>query len=139
MLAVQQYMMKLAAEKHDSYFRDVVGRLGVGGIRKKELKAIEGQIRDIKPKTEEEKKIERLAGREWTKGQYTRGAGIGAGIGTAGHVIGSGIEGLGKGKFLANMAPRKVLRTAAIASLYGAALPAARRIADVEAAKRGEF
>lgn len=141
---IQRCMLKVAAEKSlwertKKKVKRFVGGIGSGRVKKTELRKIEGQLKQMRPKTEKEKKIERLTGRRWTPGQYARGAAIGAGVGTVGHVIGSAIEGAGKGKFKSLVAPRRIARTAAIASLYGAALPAARRIADVEAAKRGKF
>ena len=142
-MTVQEYLMVKLAEKERKTrwekFSKRVKDFVKPPTRRKETKLIEGQLEQVKPKTKREKRIERLTGRKWTPGQYIRGGAIGAGIGTAGHVVVAAIEGAGKGKMRELMAPRKVARTAAIATMYGAALPAARRIADVEAAKRGKF
>lgn len=132
-------LIKLAEKSTWEKFKKKVKTIGQAPTQKKQEKVIKGQLKKVEAKSERERQIERLTGRKWTPGQYARGAGIGAAVGTAGHVIGSLIEGMGKGRVAELMAPRRVARTAAIASLYGAALPAARRIADVEAAKRGKF
>lgn len=141
---IQHYMLKLSAEESlwdrtEKKVKRFVGGLGAGRVKRTELRRIEGQLKQMRPKTKKEKKIELLTGRKWTPGQYARGAAVGSGVGVVGHVVGSAIEGAGKGSFRKLMAPRKVARTAAIASLYGAAIPAVRRLADIEAAKRGEF
>lgn len=136
----QEYLLIKVAEKTRwEKFKKKVKSIGKAPTRKREAKVIKGQLRKVKAKSKRERQIERLTGRRWTGGQYARGAGIGAAVGTVGHVVGSAIEGAGKGRFGELMAPRRVGRTAAIASMYGAALPAARRLADVEAAKRGKF
>ena len=141
MNSIKIYMIKRAAEKSlwEQAKKKVKRTIGVGSIKKKELSTIKKELKAVKAKSEKEKAVEKLTGRKWTRGQYGRGAAIGAGVGTVGHIIGSAIEGAGTGRFKELVRPRRVARTAAIASLYGAALPAARRVADVEAAKRGAF
>ena len=111
--------------------RSILG-LGTGKVTRGELRTIKKQIRETRPRTEEEKRVDQLAGRKWTRGQYVRSAGIGAGMGTLAGIIGPKIEG-------AKIKPRGVGRAAAIGALYGAAIPAARRLADIEAAKAGVF
>lgn len=136
----QDYLLIKIAEKSGwEKFKKKVRSIVKPPTRKKEEKVLKGQLKKVKPKTKREQQIERLTGRRWTAGQYARGAGIGAAVGTVGHVLGAAVEGAGKGKFKELITPRRIGRTAAIASLYGAALPAARRIADVEAAKRGAY
>lgn len=108
--------------------------IGSGDIERQELRKIKQQIRAGKPKTEEEKRIEQLAGRGWTKGKFLRAGAIGAGMSTAGTAIGSMIEG---GK--AARSPRALARGAVIGAMMGAAVPAATRLADIEAAKRGLY
>ncbi|MHA2333767.1 MAG: hypothetical protein ACXAEU_17205 [Candidatus Hodarchaeales archaeon] len=120
--------------------------LGIEGISKKELKTISKQIKATKAKTEKEKKIEQLAGKKYTKGRLARGAGIGAAMNVGAHVLGTAIEGR-KGKGLKRFAPsaakmfdpRALIRSGAIGSIYGSALPAVTRLADIEAAKRGVY
>lgn len=122
MTSKEYFMIKLASEKTYSE-------------RRRELKILKKQIKKIKPQTEREKRIERLAGKKWTTGQYVRGAGIGATVGTLGHVLGSAIE----GKKALPITGRGTARAAAVGALFGAALPAATRLANIEAAKRGKF
>jgi hypothetical protein len=120
-------MIKVAAEKT---YRE----------KRKELRVLKRQVKKITPKTEREKKIERLAGKKWTPGQYLRGAGIGGAVGALGHVAGTAIEGTAPKSFRSvALSPRALTRSAAIGALYGAALPAATRLANIEAAKRGKF
>lgn len=133
---------KLAKEEDKSSRLRRLGRkiksrlsgLGAGDIEQRELRKIKQQIRASKPETEEEKRIEQLAGRGWTKGKFLRAGVIGAGMGTAGAAVGSLIEG---GK--AARSPRALARGAVIGSLMAAATPAATRLADIEAAKRGKY
>ena len=149
MTDVQRYMMKLAEER--SRLETVKERLGVAaertkkfvkslgtrGIKRKELRTIRGQIRDTKPETAKEKAVERLAGKKYTPGQYARRAGVGAVIGSGAQAVGSLIEG-GRAR-KAGFKPRALGRAAAIGALFGSAIPAASRLADIEAAKRGAF
>jgi hypothetical protein len=112
--------------------REIVG-LGSGHISRKQLKTIKSQLEKKKPKTEEEKRIGQLAGPKWTKGQYYRGALIGAGLTTGGQLIRAGIQ---KQKVLD---PRALIAAGTVGAIYGSALPAARRLADIEAAKAGVY
>jgi len=138
-------MQKLAAEET---FRDRAERklrrmakktkrkvleLGSGRISRRELRTIKKQIRQQKPKTEEEKRIEQLAGPAWTKGRYVRGALIGAGMGMATHPVSAAIQ---RQKI---RDPRAVLAAGAVGAMFGSALPAAKRLADIEAAKAGVY
>jgi hypothetical protein len=135
----EYFMLKLAEKTIWEKIKKRISGVKKPAAKKRENRLIKKQLKEMKPKTRREKQIERLTGRKWSPGQYGRGAAIGAGVGTAGHVVGSLIEGAGKGTVKELLTPRKVARTAAIASLYGAAIPALRRAADVEAAKRGKF
>lgn len=125
----------------------LVKRLGEGRVTKRELGRIKKQIRKIKPKTEKEKKVEQIAGRKWTKGQYKRYAAIGAGAGMATRITSRAIEGAGpwfkrvkgRGALKPVFSPRGMAAAAAIGGIYGAAMPAAKRLIDIEAAKKGKF
>lgn len=107
--------------------------IGSGRISRKELKTIKKQLKKQKPKTEEEKRIEQLAGPSWTKGRYTRGALIGATLNTA-------ATGLSR-KIMKQRAftPRSAISSSAVGAIYGSALPAVSRLADIEAAKAGVY
>lgn len=108
--------------------------IGARSIERQELSKIKQQIRASKPKTEEEKRIEQLAGKGWTRGKFMRAGVIGAGMGTASTAIGSLIEGGRRAR-----SPRALARGAVIGAMLGAATPAATRLADIEAAKRGRY
>lgn len=147
MTNVQRYMMKLAEESLLERAKERAGaaagrvgkfvrRLGTKGIRRKELRKIKGQIRESRPQTEKEKAVQRLAGKKYTAGQYLRRAGVGALVGTGAQVAGTLIEGSGKS---GGLKPRALGRAAAVGALFGSAIPAASRLADIEAAKRGAF
>ena len=127
----EEIRRKLRAAKRRTK-RFVLG-LGSGSVSKGELRQIKKQIKQTKPKTEEEKRIEQLAGKKWTRGKYYRGAVIGAGMGTGGQMLRAAIQ---KQKVLD---PRSLTAAAAIGAIYGSALPAARRLADIEAAKAGAY
>lgn len=109
--------------------------------KRKELRVIKGELKEIAPATKREKYIEELAGRKMTPGQYARYAGIGATVGGLQHVLGSAIEGAQPGKTFRQVAfkPRSLARGATIGAIYSTAIPAAARLADIEAAKRGKF
>lgn len=140
MTNVQMYMVKLAEESRWERAKGHVGKfvegIGVGGIKRKELRKIRGELREAKPQTAKEKAIERLAGREYTPGQYARRAGVGALVGTGAQAAGTLIEGSRKA---GGLRPRALGRAAAVGALFGSAIPAASRLADIEAAKRGKF
>ena len=134
---------KLAAEQKEKpgpltrlgrKIKSELSGVGSRSIERQELRKIKQQIRASKPKTEEEKRIEQLAGKGWTRGKFMRAGAIGAGMGTASTAIGSLIEG---GK--AARSPRALARGAVIGAMMGAAVPAATRLADIEAAKRGRY
>lgn len=146
-------ILEKLAEAQKSEFRQRVRKikrfirgLGSGRVTGKQLKVIKKQVKQVQAKSDKDRQIERLSGRKWTKNQYIRGAGIGAGVGAAAHILGTAIGGAGPAvggvkpslvKAMAN--PRSLVRGAAITALYGSALPAARRLADIEAAKRGKY
>jgi hypothetical protein len=115
-------MRKLAAEESP-------------GLSKKQLQTIKEEIKSIKPQTEEEKKITELVGKHQTRGQILRGTLIGTTAGIGVGALGNLIEGGGK----KIMTPRGALRSAVMGVTFGAAMPAIRRIADIEVAKRGQF
>lgn len=109
--------------------------IGTSGIRRRELRAIKKQIKAGKPTSEKEKAVERLAGKGWTKGKFLRGAAIGGSIGALGQAVGSVVEGTTK----KGLRPRSLARGAVVGAMMGAASPAAARLADIEAAKRGVY
>ena len=137
MTNVQLYMMKLAEESRWDKTKKFFGNLGESGIKRRELRKIKSELRESKPQTEREKAVDRLAGRQYTAGQYARRAGVGALVGSGAQVAGSLIEG-GKAR-RAGIRPRALGRAAAVGALFGSAIPAASRLADIEAAKRGAF
>jgi len=115
-------------------------RIGETDLTKRQLQRLQQELREVKPKSTEERRVESLAGRKMTSGQLVRRSAIGAGVGALTHVVGTGIEGAPKGKFLRTaLRPRSLARSGSIGALYGAAIPVAVRLADIEAAKSGKF
>lgn len=105
-------------------------------MTKEELKTIKQEIRTIQPKTEAEKKIIELVGKPQTRGQLVRNAIIGAGSGISAGVIGNMIEGKSRRELIT---PRGAARSAVMGVTFGAAIPAIKRLIDIEAAKRGKY
>ncbi len=139
MTNIQRYMMKLAEEPSVwEKTKKFVGGLGEGGIRYREYRTIKGQLKKTKPKTKKERAVEQLAGKEYTPGQYARRAGIGAIVGAGAQGLGTVIEGK-SARAAGGLKPRALGRAAAVGALFGSAIPAASRLADIEAAKRGAF
>lgn len=118
-------------------------------LTKGELRTLKQEIKEIKPKTEEERRISELIGRPPTKGQYMRSAAIGAGGGLTAHVLGRAIQGGGMSPWVgtkadllsgkATLSPRQLARAVTMGVVFGAAVPAFKRLMDIEAAKRGKF
>lgn len=131
-------------------------------VSKQELGNVKKTLKQLAPKTEKEKTLEELSGRPFTKGQYKRYAALAgtAGIAThfGGRAIGGGttpwihgtspagvlessgkriLRGLKSGETM--ISPRQLARAAVIGGIYGAMIPAWRRIADTQAAKKGKF
>lgn len=105
-------------------------------VSKKELNVIQKEIVKIKPKTEGEKKIVELVGKPQTKGQMIRNAIIGVGSGIGAATVGNLID-REAGKPI--MTGRKALRAGVMGITFGAAMPAVKRLIDIEAAKRGKY
>lgn len=143
--------------------RSLVGSVKPKHTSREELKNIKRTVAAIKPKTEKEKKLTELTGKPYTKGQYKRYASIAGGAGLATHFAGRAIgggkvpwllaelknpavresiserifRGMVKGETM--VSPRQLARAAVIGGIYGAFIPAARRVADISAAKRGKY
>lgn len=92
-----------------------------------------------KTRSARDRQVERLAGKQYTGGQVFRGGLIGAGVGTAGQVLGDAIEGGKKGLVRGVKNPRRLLSSAARGSLVGSIIPTLKRRADVAAAEGGWF
>jgi len=131
-------MLKLAEEQ---------GLLGsirqLGRVDRSDLKMLKHEVGKVAPATQAEEKAYELAGRPWTKGQYVRAGLQALGAGATAHGVGTLIEGgdkeLGKTVWSELKKPRKLARSMVMGAIFAAGLPAARRIMDIEAAKRGKF
>lgn len=138
-------------------------------VTKSELKTIKREIEQNKPKSEAEKKLNELVGRSPTKGQLLRAAAVASGGGVATQVLGRVISGPGshmgkpmypwigeKGKWVAEagkkrwlpsdmrtgkavLSPRQLARSIALSAVLTAAVPVAKRMWDIKAAKKGKF
>ena len=77
-----------------------------------------------------------MAGKAYTPGQTARYAGLGAAAGVGLRAINAAID-----PVLRRTAfkPRGLASAAVTGAIYGGALPVARRIMDIDAAKRGKF
>jgi len=152
MFYVDVLMDKLAAAKQEGNRFErgaassarVVGKvkrfftgLGSGHVSRKEMGVLQKQIKSTEPKSKKQQLLERLSGRAWTSKQYIRNAGIGAGAQIIGSAIGNVIE--KKPVFAPKNAIRTLARQAVLGSIYASAIPAGRRLADIEAAKRGKY
>lgn len=114
-----------------------------------EKRNIKKAIKAIKPKTKEEKIKERLVGRPLTVGKYLRNAAIGSIGGIGAGSLGGLIQGDVRvrpwkvpnpvEKRRALLHPRRLAAGATVGAVYGAMIPAAQRLADIEAAKRGMY
>jgi hypothetical protein len=90
-----------------------------------------------------------MAGKPFTPGQYGRYTAAGALSGLAGHFLGGAIEGehfklwkpdtLKPNSERALLHPRKLSRAAVMGAIFGAAVPAARKLWDIHAAQQGYF
>lgn len=115
-------------------------------IGKKEAKNIDEALAKKKPKSDTEKKVEKLVGAKPTTGQLTRWGVLGAGAGIGTHIMGAGIEG-GK-KWLpsgglkgalkpstAVLGPRNLARAGAVGATFAAGVPVARKLWDIQTAR----
>lgn len=83
-----------------------------------------------------EQAVEEMAGKAHTPGQSLRYAGLGAGAGLGLRALSAAID---PGLRGAAFKPRSMANAAITGAIYGGALPVARRLLDIEAAKRGAF
>jgi hypothetical protein len=114
-----------------------------------ERRNIRKALREVKPRTREERLRESLVGRPYTPGQYLRSAAIGAlggvGAGSLGGLIQKDVKVFPSSvkliaeKRRALLHPRRLAAGATVGAIYGSLIPAAQRIADIEAAKRGLY
>lgn len=114
-----------------------------------ERRNIRKAIKALKPKTREEKIKGELVGRPLTVGQYVRNAAIGSMGGIGAGSLGGLIQGDVRvrpwkvpnpvEKRRALLHPRRLAAGATVGAVYGAMIPAAQRLANIEAAKRGMY
>lgn len=114
-----------------------------------EKRNIRKTIKAIKPKTKEERIKGKLVGPPITVGKYLRNAAIGAAGGIGAGTLGGLIQGDVRvrpwkvpnpvEKRRALLHPRRLAAGATVGAVYGAMVPAAQRLADIEAAKRGIY
>lgn len=114
-----------------------------------ERQNIRAALKASKAKSREQRMREELVGRAPTPGKYLRGAAIGALGGIGAGSLGGLIQGDVKvrpwkvkspvEKRRALLHPRRLAAGATVGAIYGAMVPAAQRLADIEAAKRGVY
>ena len=115
-------------------------------IKAQEAKNITKALKEQKPKTDTEKKVEQLVGRKPTTGQLTRWGLLGAGAGVGTHIVGNAIG--GGGKWLpkgglkgamkpsgAVLAPRNLARAGAVGAAFASGVPVARKLWDIQTAR----
>lgn len=129
-----------------------VGRVKVvpeSELTPEERRNIKKAIKAIKPKTKEEKIKGELIGPPLTLGKYMRNAAIGSAGGIGAGSLGGLIQGDVRvrpwkvpnpvERRRALLHPRRLAAGATVGAVYGAMVPAAQRLADIEAAKRGMY
>jgi len=119
-------------------------------ISEQHAQNIQSTLAKKQPRTKEERQIQSIVGARPTPGQMGRHVLIGAGGGLATHLIGSAIE--GGNKWIPDMSegvvkgllrqrqktvlhPRSLARAAAVGSMVAGAIPAAKRIWDIQTAR----
>lgn len=123
---LDSFLVKVASL--EEYRRELEARRNI----RKALKA-------TAPKTRKEQQVEQLAGKQYTAGQLARGGAIGAGFGAAAGLAEGAIGGGRKGLAGAVKNPRQLMGRAVTGALFGAAVPAAKRYSDVQAAEGGWY
>ncbi len=144
------------------YFAAAVGVLKTAAeMTKKEEKNIAATLKKVAPKTETEERVQQIAGRPFTPGQFLRYGTVGTGMGVAGHIAGSGIAGgtrwkpwvTGAEKAIggetlrqaekdiakAVLNPRQLARAGVMGTVFGLGVPMLRRMSDIHAARKGKY
>lgn len=138
-------------------------------LTKKEEKNIAETLKKVAPKSVTEERVQQIAGRPFTPGQFLRYGTVGTGMGVAGHVAGSAIAGgsrwrpwttavekaeqalmgdtaraaaqkeISRDVSRAVLNPRQLARAGVMGTVFGLGVPLLRRLSDINAARKGKY
>lgn len=117
--------------------------LGEEKLTREEIKNVRKTIKQLQPKTTQEKQVQEVVGRPLTPGQLARYTGIGLGVGLGMGGLRRGLGSIGRGGSIRKtvghvLGPRDLAGDTATGLAFSA-LPIIRQQTDIEAAKRGVF